>query len=123
MKVIVIPTSLSDKPYLAEVEGYHLRTWYSIIGCRCIDVVEIQYSDKDSIDCIVDDEGMINGSPVNQYWARAYKKGFCYNPLFGITLITMTNTDNGETIDLDIPRIKEELINHYGFTKEELNNV
>jgi hypothetical protein len=68
----------------------------------------------------VDDEGMINGSPVNEYWLRAYQLGIVNNPLFGICVITMTDTNTGDSTETDLNLVKEVLIK-YGFTRDELS--
>lgn len=124
MKAIVIPIFLNQQPYLIEVPlNKELKTYYDTIGCRLIDVVTLYSNDHIAIDCIVDDEGVINGSMPNRYWLRSYVNEKSLIPLFGVTIITMTDLDTGETIDLDLKKAKDVLIRAYGFTDKELENI
>lgn len=118
-QAVVIPVSLKDKLYVTTIKD-HYTAYYPIIGCRCFDVVELWERDHKSVDCYVDDEGMINGSPVNEYWLRAYQLGIVNNPLFGICVITMTDTNTGDSTETDLNLVKEVLIK-YGFTRDELS--
>lgn len=124
MKAIVIPIFLNQQPYLIEVPlNKELKTYYDTIGCRLIDVVTLYSNDHVAIDCIVDDEGVINGSMPNRYWLRSYVNEKSLIPLFGVTIVTMTDLDTGETIDLNLKKAKDVLIRTYGFTNEELENI
>jgi hypothetical protein len=124
MKAIVIPVFSNQQPYLIEVPlNEELKTYYDTIGCRLIDVVMLYSNDNIAIDCIVDDEGVISGGMLNRYWLRSYMNGDSNIPLFGITIITMTDLDTGATIDLDLKKAKDVLIHMYGFTDEELENI
>ena len=119
IKAVVIPTSLNDKPYVTTIKDDY-KAYYPIIGCRAFDVVELDEEQGKSVDCFVDDEGMINGSPVNEYWLRAYHLGLVYNPLFGIGVITMTDRNTGDSTETDLTMVKKTL-RKYGFTDEELS--
>ena len=116
---VVIPTSLKDKPYATMIED-HYTAYYPIIGCRCFDVVELDEANGKSVDCYVDDEGMINKSPINEYWLRAYKNGITNNPLFGVCVITMTDLETGDSTETDLNLVKE-VLKRYGFTEKELS--
>lgn len=118
IEAVVIPVSLKDKPYVVSIEDKY-QSYLPLIGCRCFDVVELYSDDKVSVDCYVDDEGLINGSPVSVYWFRAYKEGLIHSPLFGVSVITMTNMETGETTETDLSLIKKTLAS-FGFTQEEL---
>ena len=124
MKAIVVPIYLTERPYMIDVHPMNeLATYYKTINCRLIDVVTIYNNEHIAIDCIVDDEGLINYQELNHYWLRAYLYDKCNLPLFGITIITMTNLDTGDTIDLDLNKAKDVLKHMYGFTDYELENI
>ena len=125
MKAIVIPTSLNDKPYLIDLNelSRELDTYYKYIGCDCIDFVTIYSDYKRSVDVIVDDTGLLNGSPINEYWKRACEKGQANYPLAGKTVISMTNRRSGETCKLDLDFVKTVLVELYAFTEEDLQCI
>ena len=119
IKAVVIPTSLQDKPYVTTIKDDY-KSYYPIIGCRAFDVVELDECNGKSVDCYVDDEGMINGTPINEYWLRAYQLGLVYNPLFGIGVITMSDLETGDSTETDLTLVKQTL-KKYGFTDKELS--
>jgi hypothetical protein len=120
IKAVVIPTSIKDKPYITEIEDY--ASYYKIIDCRTFDLVTLKETDSVSVDCYVDDEGILNNSERNYYFQRAYDLGHIYQPLFGIGVITLTDNDSGESIDLNIPIVRKTLL-ELGFTDKELKNL
>lgn len=125
MKALVIPTSFVDKPFVIDVpKGKELQTYYSTIGCRLIDIVELHYDEASNktIDCIVDDEGLLNGSEINLYWAKAYVLGLINSPLYGTTIITMSNLTTGNSIGISLSQVKNVLIENYGFTEDDFEN-
>lgn len=123
MKAVVIPVSLNDKPYVKEIPCDHLNFYYSVIGCQCIDLVTLFENEEEeySIDMYVDDEGLLNESPMNQYFLRAYQQGLCNAPLAGIGVVTKTNSE-GYTVDADILEIKS-VLKDFGFSDDELVNL
>lgn len=120
IKAVVIPTSLKDKPYIVTINAY--TDYYKHIGCRSFDVVTLDDNGKIAVDCYVDDEGLINSSPVNEYFLRAYRRGIANQPLFGIGVVNITDLDSGESIDLDINAVTRVLMD-LGFSYEELSNL
>ena len=120
VKAVVIPVSLKEKPYITTIEDY--KSYYPIIGCRAFDVVSLDEYDHYSVDCFVDDEGQLNGSPVNQYFLRAYRAGLVHYPLFGIGVVNLTDLDTGESAELDSKLVKDTL-KKYGFIDSELSNL
>ena len=118
-KVVVIPTFLKENTYVTEIDNVY-SAYYPIIGCRCYDVVELGGNDALSVDCFVDDEGMINGSTVNEYWLRAYKQGLIYSPLFGICVLSMSDRETGDGTETDLNLVRDTL-KEYGFTDDELS--
>lgn len=122
IKAVVIPTSLSDKIKVVELDDTY-RSYYPIIKCRLIDVVELYSDDRISVDCVVDDEGILNDKPMNEYWLMSYLNGKSNSPLYGITVITMTDLDTGETIDTDLSFVKNILIRDYGFSASQLRDI
>lgn len=120
MKAIIVPTSLSESLSVIDLGDRELDSFYKHIGCDCIDYVAIYADDKVSIDVIVDDEGLLNGSPINEYWKRACENGQANYPLAGRTVITMTDRVSGDTCDLDIPLITHVLYTLYAFDLKDL---
>lgn len=124
MKALVIPISFKDKPHLIDVpKGKELQTYYTTMNCRVIDCVELHYDSTThkAIDCIVDDEGVFDNK-LNNYWARAYLFGLVPVPLFGTTIIVMSNLNNGESVEIDFDKVKSVLISEYGFTESDFDN-
>lgn len=122
VKAVVIPVSFNDKPFLVELlDNNHLASLYKYIGCSCIDVVYLAEYDDHSVDMFVDDEGLLNESPLNQYFLRAYRNGLCVSPLAGVGVVTRSN-DEGETVDIDLQETKT-VLKEFGFTEEELSNL
>lgn len=122
MRGIVIPTLLGSKPFVIDLGQNQLQTFYKVIGCRCIDIVELDENNGISVDCVIDDEGLLDDQPINQFWGRSYLFGRCNIPLFGITVITMTDLETGETIDIDLPKVRRILVEKFGFTERELSD-
>ena len=120
MKAIVVPTSLNEKLSVIELGDHELDTYYKYIGCDCVDFVAIYADHNVSIDVIVDDEGLLNGSPINEYWKRACEKGQANYPLAGKTIITMTDRRSGDTCELDLELVKNILYKLYAYTLEDL---
>ena len=116
---VVIPTSLKQKLHVVKMPNDY-TAYYPIIGCDCFDVVELGGSNGKSVDCYVDDNGIGNGSPVNEYWYRAYRKGLTHSPLFGVCVITMTDMKTGESTKTDLAEVKSTL-RKFGFTDDELS--
>lgn len=121
IKVVVIPVSLEVKPYVAEIDDDY-RSYYPLIGCRTFDVVSLYSKDGKSVDAFVDDEGQINGSPVNEYWLRSYYLNKVHYPLYGISVITITDENSGESADMDLGLVREALL-ELGFIDSELGDV
>lgn len=121
IKVVVIPVSLEVKPYVAEIDDDY-RSYYPIIGCRAFDVVSLYSKDGKSVDAFVDDEGQINGSLVNEYWLRAYYLNKVHYPLYGISVITITDENSGESADMDFWLVREALL-ELGFIDSELDGI
>jgi len=124
MKALVIPISFKDKPRFIDVpKGKELQTYYATINCRVIDYVELHYDSTThkTIDCVVDDEGLFDSKP-NDYWARAYLFGLVPAPLFGITIIVMSNLNNGESVGVNFNKVKSVLISEFGFTESDFDN-
>ena len=120
MRGIVIPTLLGSKPFVIDLGPNQLQTFYKVIDCRCIDIVELDEDNAIAIDCVIDDEGLLASKPINQYWGRSYLFGCCDMPLFGITVITMTDLSTGETIDINLSKVRRILVEKFGFTESEL---
>ena len=121
-KAVVIPVSLNEYPYVTQLSENHLESFYKIIGCTCIDLVCLDERDDDtSIDMYVDDEGLLNQSPMNAYFMRAYKNGLCNAPLAGIGVVTKTDSE-GETVDVDLEDLRS-LLKEYGFSDRELESL
>lgn len=116
---VVIPTSLGDKVHTVRMRNNY-KAYYPVIGCQCFDVVELDEHDGKSVDCYVDDEGMINGSPVNEYWLRAYQLGLMRSPLFGTCVVSMTDLSSGESTATDLKAVKATL-KKFGFKDSELS--
>ena len=125
MKAIVIPTSLNDKPFLIDIGENELDTYHKYIGCGCLDFVTLYYDycSKRAIECVIDDAGLQNGSPVNEYWKRACNEGHGTYQLAGKTIITMVDRLTGDTCELDLDFIKSVLNELYTFTDEDLKDI
>ena len=121
IRAIYIPISLHDSPRIVNI-GDH-SSFSNAIGCRCIDVVSLWESDTVSIDCFVDDEGMINGSEINGYWLRAFAMHKTTQPLYGATLVSMTDLNTGDSIDIDPVAVCKVLREHFGFTERDLSAI
>lgn len=117
-QAVVIPTSLKDKPYIHQVGD--CRSYNLLIGSRCFDLVYLDEQGNKSVDCCVDDEGRLNGSPINEYWERAYKAGLALFPIYGRCVITMSDIETGDDIETDLNVVKEALLK-FGFTEDELS--
>lgn len=116
---VVIPTSIHDKVRIVRMRDSY-KAYYPVIGCERFDVVELDEADGKSVDCYVDDEGMLNGSPVNEYWLRAYQNGLTRQPLFGICVVSMTDLESGESTKTDLSTVKATL-KKFGFKDRELS--
>lgn len=119
IRTLCIPTSLEETPYIVTLNKY--GDFSDKIGCRALDVVCLWDDGETSVDCFLDDEGMINNSPVNNYWLRSYLRGFTIQPFYGKALISMTNLDTGESIDIDPVFVSKILKENFGFTDFELS--
>ena len=119
IRALCIPTSLEEKPYIVTLNNY--GDFSDEIGCRSLDVVCLWDDGEISIDCFLDDEGIINNSPDNNYWLRSYLRGFTIQPFYGKTLISMTNLDTGESIDIDPVFVSKILKENFGFKESELS--
>lgn len=116
---VVIPTSIRNKVHTVRMRDSY-KAYYPVIGCEHLDVVELDEADGKSVDCYVDDDGMLNGSPVNEYWLRAYQKGLVRQPLFGVCVISMTDLESGESTKTDLAKVKATL-KKFGFKDREFN--
>lgn len=115
MKAVVIPTSLNNKPYLIELGNNENEVFHRVIGCNCIDSICLSNDGRYSIECILDDEGLIKRLPFNEYWnISAYR-------LVGTLIICMTDRLTGETVELDLNKVKSVLVNYYNFNKSYFN--
>lgn len=121
MKAIVVPISLQDKLKLIDLGESELDTYYKYIGCDCIDVVTLYGDGKCTIDCIVDDVGLLNNSPINEYWVRAHRQGQANYELAGISVISMTDRRSGDTCELNIEFVKGILKKLYAFTDDDFS--
>lgn len=120
MKALVIPVSSDEKMYLIDIGKDALRTYYKTIGCRVIDIVTLGYGNKGiAIDAVIDDEGLLNHSPVNERFFLSYLFGRCRIPLFGVVIVVMTDENTGETTELNMARVKGTLINNFGFVESD----
>ena len=131
MKALVIPVSSDEKMYLIDIGKDALRTYYKTIGCRVIDIVTLGYANKGiaidaviddegiAIDAVIDDEGLLNHSPVNERFLLAYFAQLISCPLFGIVIVVMTDENTGETTELNMARVKDTLINNFGFVESD----
>ena len=115
MKGLVIPTSLDDELHIIELGESSLQTFYKTIGCRCIDFVTLGYADENlAIDAVIDDEGLINGSPINQWFIVSYLERVICAPLFGTIIIVITDESTGDIAELDLVKVKNLLIDDFG---------
>lgn len=127
MKALVIPTSIDEKLRLIDIGKHPLCTFYREIDCNVIDYVTLDTDTNGiSIDAVVDDEGMLNGSRVNQRFFISYLERLIPQPLFGTIIVVMTNEETGETTKFDLARVKDTLVRNFGFmesdfSKENLN--
>lgn len=119
MKAIVVPVSLQEKLKLIDLGESELDTYYKYIGCDCIDIVSLYGDGRYTVDCIVDDNGLLNDSPINEYWTRAYHCGRANYELAGITVICMTDRNTGDTCELNMDYVKSILKDIYAFTDED----
>lgn len=119
MKAIVVPVSLQEKLKLIDLGSNELNAFYRHIGCDCIDIVSLYGDGRYTIDCIVDDNGLLNDSPINEYWTRAYHHGRANYELAGITVICMTDRNTGDTCELNMDYVKSILKDIYAFTDED----
>lgn len=114
MKAVVIPTSLNNKPYLIELGNNENEVFHRVIGCNCIDSICLSNDGRYSIECILDDEGLVKHTPLNQYWNLVclYNK---YNyKLAGTLIICMSDRLTGEIVELNLTKVKSFLINTFG---------
>lgn len=120
MKGLVIPTSFDDKPYIIELGKDSLQTYYKTIGCRVIDIVTLGYDKTGlAIDAVIDDEGLLNHSPVNERFFFAYLAQLICSPLFGTVVIVMTNENTGNTTKLNLAKVKNLLVSNFGFMESD----
>ncbi|MCW8383979.1 DUF3846 domain-containing protein [Streptomyces justiciae] len=78
--------------------GTTLHTLYKAIECDRVDVVDL----TTRLSMWVDDEGMCNGSDLNQYASRLYGLHQpLYQPYFGTAVFTGGLDADGETLGLD----------------------
>ena len=124
MKGIVIPTSLNEKPYLVEFSYNNENdVYHKEIGCDYIDMLSLGRHGRYCVYAVVDDSGMINGSPVNERFLQANMRGWCAYPLYGKVIITSTDLMSGETIELRLNDVITTLINSLGFDAMEFANI
>jgi hypothetical protein len=92
MKAFIINpnTGIKDMIQAKEIQN-NLDTYYSIIGCRCIDIVHYPINGK-NYDIIVDDEGLFVSDPVV---TAVDKSG--YPLLVGALIITNYDGEGNET--------------------------
>ena len=88
----VTPTAMTDYPII----GPTLEALYAGIGCHTVDAISLQ----DGIDLWVDDEGMINGSPLNLPLTIICHVLGARTAIFGTGIFLAVNTDDGETTSL-----------------------
>lgn len=102
MKAFIINPNVDIRDMLkAENIQNDLDTYYDIIGCRCIDIVNYPINGK-NYDIIVDDEGLLKGAPIV---TAVDKSG--HPLLVGALIITNYDGEGNET-DLepgDVTRI------------------
>lgn len=118
MKALVIPASINENMRLINIGKDPLRTFYKAIGCRLIDVITLTYLNRGhylALDAVVDDEGLLNDSPINERFILAYKARRICSPIFGTVVIVMTDEASGETVDLEFETVKNILINKFEF--------
>ena len=120
MKAIVVPTSMNDKIHVAEINHEDLRTVYKLIGCDCVDAVTIYRDMNGSIDCFVDDEGLLNDSAINEYFEIPFALGLSNCHLAGVVVITMSDK-YGEWAETDINKVKAVLMGCYKFKERFFN--
>ena len=120
MKALVIPTSIDEDMRIIELGKEQLQTYYKVIGCRLIDIVTLGYDDKGyAIDAVIDDEGLLNHSPINERFILAYFAQLICSPLFGTVVIVMTNENTGNTTKLNYRKVKDFLIKNFGFIESD----
>lgn len=77
MKAILIKTDFEDIPSFIEFNSDNeLNTYHKYIGCIFTDTTTLWYDgERYSIDCVVDDEGMLNSSKMNERFWWPIEKG------------------------------------------------
>lgn len=118
MKALVIPASINENMRLIDIGKDPLRTFYKAIGCRLIDVITLTYLNRGhylALDAVVDDEGLLNYSPINERFILAYKTQRICSPLFGTVIIVITDEATGEVIDFEFETVKNILIDRFEF--------
>lgn len=119
MKAIKIPVSNNDKLSLIELELNELQTYHKEIGCDYVDFCVLWSNTSYSIDAVIDDSGAINGKLENERFSNSrssYK-------FYGNVIITMTDRNSGETVDIDFELVRYILINVYGFKESDFYNL
>lgn len=120
MKGLVIPASASEDMKIINLDKHQLQTYYTVIGCRVIDIVTLGYNAKGhAIDAVIDDEGLLNQTPVNDRFVFAYLIKRITAPLFGNIIVVMTDEETGETTKFDYTSIKDCLIKNYCFVESD----
>lgn len=120
IKVLVLP--VHGNPYLTNVDN-HYSSFNQIIGSRYIDMVELWNDDNRTLDCIIDDEGLLDGAEPNPYWSLPYNRGKINYPIYGTTVITTSSIESGETFSVDLDLAKRVLVEKYGFSSSIFFNL
>lgn len=88
----ITPSAMTDFPII----GPTLDALYAGIGCHTVDVISL----TGGIDLWVDDEGMINGSPLNLPVTIICHVLGVRTAIFGTGIFLAVDTDDGETASL-----------------------
>ena len=83
-----------------------LESLYKLIGCSCITMFNLDTSEdeKRDYDIYLDDEGMLVDNfeeTVNFFSIIPYQKGIFNQLLYGNMLLTASNPETGEFVDID----------------------
>lgn len=94
--VVITPTGLLVRVVLPRDSSAQLRCMYELIGCRAVDCVRL----TNRVDMWVDDEGLINGSPLNVAACLLGSRFGRTQPYVGTVLLTGSADHNGDTLSI-----------------------
>ena len=99
MKVVYLNVENQELPKVMDIED-KLDTFYELIGCRCIDIVQRKIGHK-YFDVICDDEGLFKDVTVVSAVDTQFRKMLVGN------LIVSKSDNEGNLIDLSEEDIKQ----------------